>query len=80
MAAKKSTITKNKYNANNYDSLRIVVPRGAKAAIQATAESQGENINRYVRGAIQARMKADGADGDILRMDGKPGYIRKPTE
>jgi len=80
MAAKKSTITKNKYNANNYDSLRIVVPRGAKAAIQSTAEARGENINKYVRGAIQARMKADGADGEILRMDGKPGYMRKSQE
>ena len=32
---KASTRAKNKYNAENYDSLRIVIPKGQKAAVQA---------------------------------------------
>ena len=53
---KASTRAKNKYNAANYDSLRIVVPKGQKAAIQAAADLAGESINGYVNKAIQARM------------------------
>ena len=53
---KASTKAKNKYNAANYDSLRIVVPKGQKAAIQAHAESKGESINGLVNGLLRADM------------------------
>ena len=33
MAGSASTKAKNKYAANNYDSLRIVVPKGSKAVV-----------------------------------------------
>jgi hypothetical protein len=56
---KASTKAKNKYNAANYDSLRIVVPKGQKAAIQAHAESKGESINAMVNRAILADMGLD---------------------
>lgn len=53
---KASTRAKNKYNAENYDSLRIVVPKGQKATIQAAAEREGESVNGYTNKALLARM------------------------
>ncbi len=46
----------NKYIKNNYDSLRIVVPKGQKATIKAAADEAGESINQYTQGALLARM------------------------
>lgn len=53
---KKATQYKNKYNSANYDSLRIVVPKGHKATVQAAAEQEGESINGYVNKAVLGRM------------------------
>lgn len=47
----------NKYNATNYDSLRIVVPKGKKAKIKAYADSRGESINGFVNRAIDETME-----------------------
>ena len=55
--AKASTIAKNKYNAKNYDNLRIVVKKGRKADIHA--ESHGESINGFVNRAIDETMERD---------------------
>lgn len=46
----------NKYIKNNYDSLRIVVPKGQKALIEAAAKEAGESINMYTQNALLARM------------------------
>ena len=40
----------NKYIKNNYDSLRIVVPKGQKATVKAAADEAGESINQYTQG------------------------------
>jgi len=53
---KAATRAKNKYNAQNYDSLRIVVPRGRKAEILAVAEAAGDSLNGYVTKAVDERM------------------------
>ncbi len=47
----------NKYNADKYDSLRIVVPKGKKAIIKAYADSIGESINGFVNKAIDKAME-----------------------
>ena len=47
----------NKYNADKYDSLRIVVPKGKKAKIKAYADSKGESINGFVNRAIDETME-----------------------
>ena len=54
---KPSTKAKNKYNAANYDSLRIVVPKGKKAKIKAYSDSKGDSINGFVNKAIEEAMK-----------------------
>ena len=61
MAGNASTRAKNKYAASNYDSLRIVVPKGSKAIIKAAAEQPtGGSINGYVKHAINEQLKKDG--------------------
>ena len=46
----------NKYIKNNYDSLRIVVPKGQKATVEAAAKDAGESINMFTQKALLARM------------------------
>lgn len=53
---KASTRAKNKYNAANYDSLRIVIPKGRKQAVEAHARDRGESVNGLVNALIRADM------------------------
>lgn len=59
MSGKASTKAKNKYNAKNYDSLRVVVPKGKKDIIKAHAEKNGESLNGFVNRAIDETMKKE---------------------
>lgn len=52
----KTTQYKNSYNAANYDSLRIVIPKGQKQAVEAHAQGKGQSVNGYVNGLIRADM------------------------
>ncbi len=45
---KASTHAKDKYNAKNYDDIRLRVPRGKKEEIQAHAEAKGESVNAMI--------------------------------
>ena len=54
------TKAKNKYNAKNYDSLRIVTKKGKKDVIKSHAESKGESINAFVNRAIDETIERDG--------------------
>ena len=56
---KSSTRAKNKYNAANYDNLRIVVPKGGKEVIREHAKIRGESINGFVNRAINETMEND---------------------
>lgn len=66
---KKSTQYKNKYNAKAYDSLRIVVPKGQKQAVEAHAKTKGESINGLVNGLLRADM---GLTEDEWKKDSSP--------
>ena len=46
----------NKYIKNNYDSLRIVVPKGRKADVEVHAKAKGESINGLVNALLRADM------------------------
>ena len=74
---KKATKTKNAYTMRAYDQVRLIVPRGGKLVIESAASASGLSINHYVRKAIQESLERDGIDSDILRMEGKPGNLRK---
>lgn len=49
---KTSTATKNKWNAKNYDQLRVNVKKGQREQIQAYAESKGMSLNGYINKLI----------------------------
>ena len=56
MMGKTSTATKNKWNAQNYDQLRVIVKKGQKEQIQAYADSNGESVNGYINRLIAEDM------------------------
>ena len=68
---KSSTRTKNKYNANNYDSLRIVVPKGRKAEIEAFASAHAESVNGLVNKLLRQVMNR--SEDDWKRTDDETG-------
>lgn len=51
-----------KYMKNNYDELKIRVPKGEKEQIKAHADTQGESLNGFVKRAIDETMKRDNTD------------------
>ena len=51
-----ATRAKNKYNSKAYDNLRIIVPKGAKQAVEEAAQKIGQSVNGYVNDAIAERM------------------------
>lgn len=55
----KSTATKNKWNAENYDRISLTVIKGTKQSLQDIAKEKGESINGYIKNAVQARYKGD---------------------
>jgi len=54
-----ATRAKNKYNSQNYDSIRLVVPKGRKPKILAVAEAAEDSLNSYITKAINYRMRSD---------------------
>ena len=46
----------NKRYLEKQDELKIRVPKGQKATIQAAADKAGESVNQYTQGALLARM------------------------
>lgn len=49
-----------KYMKENYDELKIRVPKGKKDIIKAHASEQGESLNGFVNRAIDETMERDG--------------------
>ncbi len=55
----KSTASKNKWNAENYERVSLSIKKGSKQPLQDVAKANGESINGYIKSAVQARYKAD---------------------
>lgn len=55
MAKTRSEIN-NAYAKKAYDSLRVIVPKGRKQAIEAHAKNKGESINSLVNALLRADM------------------------
>ena len=53
---KTSTTVKDRWNSQNYDDIRIRVPKGQKTTIQAAADEAGESINQYTNKALLVRL------------------------
>lgn len=57
---KKSTATKNAWNAENYDQVRLVVPKGKKEELKIHAENMGDkSLNAFVNRAIDETIERD---------------------
>lgn len=52
----------NKYVKNNYDEVKLRMPKGKKDVIQAHAAQQGESVNAYINRAIDEAMQRDGSE------------------
>lgn len=50
-----------KYMKENYDELKVRIPKGQKVAIKAHAEAQGESLNAFINRAITETVERDGA-------------------
>ena len=64
MAGKASTRAKNKYNAENYERIALVVPKGKKDIIKAHAEQQGESLNGFINRAIDETIERESGEAD----------------
>lgn len=50
---------RNRYNTQNYDSLRVVVPKGRKATVEALADARGLSVNGLVNGLLRGAAGMD---------------------
>ena len=46
-----------RYNAKAYDEIKVRVPKGHKAELQAHAEQRNESLNGFINRAIDARQR-----------------------
>lgn len=54
-----------KYMLNNYDELKIRVPKGKKDVLKAYAKSKGESLNGFVNRAIDEAMKRNTESSEV---------------
>ena len=47
-----------KYMKENYDEIKVRVPKGEKAVIKAHADEKGETFGGYIKKAIKQRMES----------------------
>lgn len=50
---KTSSKVKDRYNAKAYDEMKIRVPKGRKADVEAYAKAQGESVNGLVNNFLR---------------------------
>lgn len=54
--SKTSNAVKDRWNKNNYEEVKIRIPKGRKADVEAHAKGKGESINGLVNGLLRADM------------------------
>ncbi len=57
-----STTVKDRWNKNNYDDVRIRLPKGRKQAVEAFARERGESVNGLVNALLRAEMGVSEAE------------------
>lgn len=55
-AQKRATM---KYIKNNYDEIKVRIPKGRKQVIKDFAESKGKSLNSFTNEAIDEKMERD---------------------
>ena len=72
----------NKYVKNNYDEIKLRMPKGKKEIIQAHAAQRGESVNAYINRAIDKAMSEDDSStrtdkaGDLRHRRRSPASLR----
>ena len=61
MATKARLEANKKYNAENYDEIKLRVRKGEKEKLQSHAELRGESLNGFIIRAVQETIKRDQA-------------------
>ena len=56
---KTSSAVKDRYNAKAYDEMKVRVPKGRKAELQAHAEEHGESLNGFIVRAVDETIERD---------------------
>ena len=56
---KAATRAKNKYNAENYERISLVVVKGKKEIIKTHSDKTGESVNAFINRAIDEAIKKD---------------------
>ena len=51
-----------KYMKNNYDELKIRMPKGKKDIIKTAAENQGKSVNGFINEAIDEKIGRNGEE------------------
>jgi len=59
---KTSSKVKDRYNAKAYDEMKIRVPKGRKADIEAYAKEHGESVNGLVNGFFRSALNVSEED------------------
>ena len=65
----------NKYMKKNYDSLRIVTPKGNKAILQEHAKNRDGSLNKFVNRAIKEALERD-KNGETTKAAEEPAINR----
>ena len=47
------------YNKENYEQLKMEVPKGTKAVIKAAAEKEGKSMTAFIMEAVNERLAKD---------------------
>ena len=62
-----------RYNAKAYDEIKVHVPKGHKAELQAHAEQQNESLNGFINRAIDTQLERDNRTAtEIIEQDYLP--------
>lgn len=59
---KPTNAVKDRWNAKAYDDLRIRIPKGRKADVEAYAKAQGESVNALVNNFLRNAVGLSEAD------------------
>ena len=62
-----------RYNAKAYDEIKVRVPKGHKAELQAHAEQRNESLNGFINRAIDTQLERDNRTAtEIIEQDYLP--------
>ena len=73
-------VSADEYNKSKYEDIRVRVPKGRKAEIQAHAEEQDESVNKFINRAIEEAFRNDKNKPRIIVIEKKPVEPQEPRK